>query len=291
MSRFIRLVIVFIGFALSSHLYAGATVYEISKGKHKIYLAGTIHLLRSTDFPAPAEFDEAYKKSQKIYFETDIQEAKAPTFGQRFAQAMILPENKTLKEILSPENWSALQAYATKSQYPLSQTMMFNPAMVSMLITLTESKKLGVGEGVDAYYDKLARADSKAIGELESSDDVIVYMQKLAQEDPNKIIESTLSDIETLPTDLERMIENWKSGDIDNLDKNFSERMRKETPVVYQSLMVERNQKWLPKIEEMLKTPEIEMVLVGSLHLSGKDGLLVQLKKSGYRVKSFQAEK
>lgn len=291
MNKIIRCLVILTSLLISQSLLAASAVYEISKGKNKIYLAGTIHLLRPQDFPPPAEFDEAYKRSQKIYFETDIEKAKTPAFGERFAKAMILPENKTLKDVLSPENWSALQAYATKTQYPLSQTMMFNPAMVSTLITLTESKKLGVGDGVDAYYDKLARTDNKAVGELESSDDVLAYMQKFAQEDPNKIIESTLSDIETMPDDLQQMIESWRSGDLDSLDKNFSERMRKETPLVYQSLMVERNQKWLPKIEEMLKTPEIEMVLVGSLHLSGEDGLLVQLKKSGYRVKSFQAEK
>jgi uncharacterized protein YbaP (TraB family) len=203
---------------------------------------------------------------------------------------MILPDNKTLKDVLSPENWSALQAYATKSQYPLSQTMMFNPAIVSTLITLTESKNLGVGDGVDVYFDKLARTDNKAIGELESSDDVLAYMQKFAQEDPNKIIESTLSDIETMPADLQQMIESWRSGDLDSLDKNFSERMRKETPFVYQSLLIDRNQKWLPQIKEMLKSSEIEMVLVGSLHLSGKDGLLAQLKKAGCSVKPFKKQ-
>lgn len=94
-----------------------------------------------------------------------------------------------------------------------------------------------------------------------------------------------------MSSDLEKMIASWKAGDLDTLDNAFSERMRKETPAVYQSLVVERNQKWLPQIAEMLKTPEIEMVLVGSLHLSGKDGLLVQLKKAGYKVKPYQIEK
>jgi uncharacterized protein YbaP (TraB family) len=291
MIKVFRSLVILAVLAFSQSLFAVSIVYEVSKGKQKLYLAGTIHLLRNQDLPPPAEFDAAYQQSQKIYFETDIQKAKAPEFGQRFSQAMILPNNTTLKDILSSENWTALQAYAAKSQYPLSQTMMFNPAMVSILITLTESKKLGVGEGVDAYYDKAARTDNKAVGELESLDDVLDYMKKFGQEDPNKMIESILKDVETMPSDLESMIVSWKEGDLNALDKAFSERMRKETPEVYQSLIIERNRKWLPQIEAMLKTPETEMVLVGSLHLSGKDGLLSLLKNAGYKVKPYQLEK
>ncbi|GGY87158.1 hypothetical protein GCM10011613_35440 [Cellvibrio zantedeschiae] len=285
MSKVFRTLVILAGLVFSQSLFAASTVYEVSKGKQKVYIAGTIHLMRPSDFPVPAEFDSAYKNAQKIYFETDMEKAKTPEFGQRFAQAMMLTNNKTLKDVLSADNWAALQVYSAKSQYPLSQTMMFNPAMVSILITLTESKKLGVADGIDAFYDKAARADNKPIGEMESADEVIAYMQKFSQEDPDKTIESVLKDVENMPSDLEKMIVSWRAGDLDALDASFSERMRKETPMLYQSLIVDRNQKWLPKIEAMLKTPEIEMVLVGSLHLSGSDGLLALLKKAGYKVK------
>jgi len=291
MSRTCRVLVFLTVLICCPHLLAASTVYEVSKGKQKLYLAGTIHLLRSQDFPPPAEFDAAYQQSQKVYFETDIQKAKTPEFGQRFAQTMMLPNNSTLKDILSQKNWAALQAYAEKNQYPLSQTMMFNAAMASILITLHESKKLNVGEGVDVFYDKAARSDNKAVGELESLDDVLIYMKKFAQEDSNKVIQSILKDVVSMPSDLEEMIASWKAGDLDALDKTFNEKMRKETPNVYQSLIVDRNQKWLPQIEAMLKTPETEMILVGGLHLSGKDSLLVQLKKSGYKVKPYQIEK
>ena len=291
MNKFIRGLVVFSGLVFSSNLLAASAVYEITKGKNKIYLAGTIHMLRDADLPPPAEFNAAYQQAQKIFFETDLQKAKAPEFGQRFAQAMMLPNNNTLKDVLNAETWTALQSYSTKSQYPLSQTMMFNPAMTSILITMTESKKIGVGEGVDAYYDKAARTDNKFIGELETGEDFINYMKSFAQEDPNKIITSTLDDMENIANDLDQMISAWKVGDLDLLDKELGEKMRKETPNAYQTLVIDRNKKWLPQIEQMFKTPEVEMVLVGSLHLSGRDGLLAQLKKAGYKVKPYQLEK
>jgi uncharacterized protein YbaP (TraB family) len=245
-------------------------------------------MLRAQDFPQPAEFDAAYKASQTIFFETDLQKAKEPEFGQRFAQAMMLPNNGTLKDVLNAETWAALQAFSAKSEYPLSQTMMFNPAMTSILISMMEAKKLGVGEGIDAYYDKAARADNKVIGELETADDVIAYMQLFAQEDSNKIINSTLKDVEDLQRQFETMIASWRKGDLDALHKEMGQKMKVETPNAYQALVIDRNKKWLPQLEQMFKSPEVEMVLVGSLHLSGSDGLLAQLKKSGYKVKPYK---
>ena len=84
---------------------------------------------------------------------------------------------------------------------------------------------------------------------METGDDVILYMQKFSQEDPNKIIEGALSDIETISSDIEMMIARWKAGDLEALDKNFSEKMRKDTPAAYQSLIVERNQNGCLKLQ------------------------------------------
>lgn len=288
MSKAIRTFLSLTALIFGHSVLADSAVYEITKGKNKIYLAGTIHMLRAQDFPPPAEFDGAYRASQTIFFETDLQKAKEPEFGQRFAQAMMLPNNKTLKDVLDADTWAALQAFSAKTQYPLSQTMMFNPAMTSILISMTEAKKLGVGDGIDAYYDKNAREDKKTIGEMETADDVITYMTLFAQEDPNKIIKSTLNDVENLQSQFESLIANWRKGDLESLDNEMGQKMKAETPNAYQALVIDRNKKWLPRLEQMFKTPEVEMVLVGSLHLSGSDGLLVQLKKSGYQVKPYK---
>ncbi|MET0357425.1 MAG: TraB/GumN family protein [Cellvibrio sp.] len=288
MGRVIRILGLLAGLVFSEHLFAKSMVYEITEGKNKIYLAGTIHLLRSQDFPPPAEFDAAYQQSQKIYFETDIQIANSPEFGQRFAHAMLLPNNTTLKDVLSAATWAELQSFSEKNQFPLSQTMMFNPAMMSLLITIHEAKKIGAGDGVDVYYDKSARSDKKFTGELETANDVIGYMKNFDLEDPNKTIKSTLSDAEFIEKDLGKMISAWKAGDLDTLEKEMGEKMRKETPNIHKALVVDRNQKWFPKIERMFESPEVEMVLVGSLHLPGKDGLLTSLKKAGYKVKPYE---
>ena len=58
----------------------------------------------------------------------------------------------------------------------------------------------------------------------------------------------------------------------------------KDFPDIYQSLLVDRNNNWLPQIEAMFDSKDTEFVLVGALHLVGKDGLLQRLEAAGYKV-------
>ena len=55
-------------------------------------------------------------------------------------------------------------------------------------------------------------------------------------------------------------------------------------PDVYESLLVVRNNNWMPQIERLFSTPETEFVLVGALHLAGPDSVLKKLKDKGYSV-------
>ena len=60
--------------------------------------------------------------------------------------------------------------------------------------------------------------------------------------------------------------------------------MRDEFPAAYQTLLVNRNNAWMGKIEGMAESAQTEFVVVGALHLAGTDGLLEQLDARGYRV-------
>ena len=84
---------------------AETSLFEITKGDQKLYLGGTIHLLRNSDFPLPDEFEQAYEHSQKLVLETDMQIASSPEFGQKMAQAMMYTDGKNLTKDLSPEVW------------------------------------------------------------------------------------------------------------------------------------------------------------------------------------------
>ena len=275
---------------LSVSVSADTSLYEITKGDQKIYLGGTIHVLRTSDYPLPAEFEQAYESAKILVLETDLKKASSPEFGQQMAQAFKYSDGKNLSQDLQPKLWQELQAFADERQFPLGQMSMFKAMFVSLTLSVAEMQRkgFGVGQGVDSYFYQKAILSGKATQELETTDEVLVQLKALADMDANLVIKGTLRDLHKMDGALEKALKYWRAGDLDKLDKEMAADMRKETPEVYQQLLIARNQAWLPKIEQMFASPEVELVLVGSLHLSSKDGLLAQLKKRGYKIKPYQ---
>ena len=62
--------------------------------------------------------------------------------------------------------------------------------------------------------------------------------------------------------------------------------LKKEFPDVYNQLIVKRNNAWVPKIEVFFKTKEVELILVGALHLVGDEGIIALLASRGYDIQS-----
>ncbi|WP_027329945.1 TraB/GumN family protein [Marinimicrobium agarilyticum] len=272
-------------FTLSAH--ASTTLFEVSKGGQRILLGGTIHLLHPTEFPLPAEFDAAYEEADALYLEADMAQIQDPAFSQQMMQLMLYPPGKSLSTELSAEVWESLARYSKQNQFPIQQFVGFDPAFVSMMMTVMTAQQKGITKGVDTHYFNRAKADNKPTGQLESTQAVLGYMKALAGHDGDEIIKATLRDLRRFDQMMETTVSAWKAGDMDTLYRDLGKPMKEEAPEMYQTLMVERNKDWLPVIKGLFEDEAVELVLVGSLHLAGEDSLLEQLEKAGYRVKSY----
>ena len=61
----------------------------------------------------------------------------------------------------------------------------------------------------------------------------------------------------------------------------------KSFPTLYRSLVTERNRRWVPQIEKLLKDKENYFVVVGALHLVGDGGLLELMKRDGFKAEQL----
>ena len=270
---------------LSASLFAASPVWRIDHGDKHLFLAGTIHVLRASDFPLPAALDKAYARSQALVFETDIAETQSPAFNQQLLQALTLPDGKTLDQVLSASTMKRLQQYARENAFNLAALTHFKPSMIAMTLTLNELARLGVSEtGVDAFYFSRARQDHKPTLGLETAQQQLQFLVDMGEGVEDEMILQTLDEIDSLHSEFPKMIEGWKRGDKAQMEKLFVQPMRDQFDPVYQQLLVKRNQAWMPQIKVLLETTDTEMVLVGSAHLLGPDGLLVQLEKAGYKI-------
>lgn len=171
----------------------------------------------------------------------------------------------------------------------MAQVAGYRPGMVSIMMNLVELQRLGqAGTGVDTYLNQRAKQDSKNRDQLEPVDKQIAFIANLGAGREDELIEYTLRDLEQLPQLLQALKKAWRDGDLDGLDRIGNDPMRDEFPEIYRNLILDRNRDWTAKLDRMLRTDEVELVLVGALHLAGPDGLIEYYLRRGYQVTQLQ---
>lgn len=280
------LTFVFIG--ISTIVNAESPVWKVSKGNNHLYLGATIHLLGKNDYPLPPAFNKAYQESSRLVFEADLQKLQSPEYQKILMQKITYPGNQSLKDVLNKKNLEALDKFFTDRDMPLDPMLRFKPGMLVMMLTVIELKRLNIaGIGVDQFYINKGLKDGKKFTFLEEVDDQLTFIVDMGKDNPDQLIEYTLRDMQQLATQLAATKNAWRTGNNAELKKVALTPWKAGFPELYNALLVKRNNKWIPKIENMLKTKEIEFVLFGALHMVGDDGVLKLLQQRGYTIQKL----
>jgi len=153
------------------------------------------------------------------------------------------------------------------------------------MLTSLQLQKLGIdAAGVDRHFNERAHKDNKPVAELETLETQLQFLANMGQGREDELIISTIKENQQLATLMQAMLSAWRNGDNARLDRDFVAPMRNEFPSIYRDILVTRNKNWLPHIKAYMDTPEVELILVGTLHLVGRDGLIQQLERDGYTI-------
>ncbi|TCI85459.1 TraB/GumN family protein [Tenacibaculum sp. M341] len=268
--------------------FAQTSIWKVSKDGKELYLGGSVHILRPSDYPLPSEFDAAFKNAKKVVFETDISKLEDPQVAQSLMMKSIIKGDKTLKDLISDDVYKLLEAEASKVSLPLANMGKFKPSMIVLTLTMLKMQKSGMSsQGVDKYFFSKSKENEKELSYLESVDKQLEVLTSMGEGDEDNFVKYSLKDFKNMQKHLSDLISTWRDGTSKTMKKQLKD-MKTEFPSIYESLLVERNNNWLPKIEGFLSDKKVEFVIVGALHLHGEDGLLSKLKNKGYNVEQFQ---
>lgn len=274
-------------FLLAFGAHAGSPVWKVSQANRHFYLGGTLHILGESDYPLPTAFDAAYGKSDVLIFETDIEKSRDPAFTKTFMEKLVYADNRTLKKLLTPDTFQALNIFAADRGIAVEAMERFKPGLVLISLTMIEAKKLGAaGTGVDEFFFSKATRDKKKMGYLESPEEQIALFEKMGTGNEDALISYIIEDLKRLPVLLPVIKAAWKKGDGPGLDRAILGPLKHDLPQLYHSVFVARNQKWMPGIRQLAATPQVEFILVGAGHLAGEQGLLALLKNQGFTITS-----
>jgi uncharacterized protein len=260
-------------------------LWKVEGQRNSVYLLGSVHVLKKSDYPLAAPIESAFSNASVVAFETDIAAMEDPATAMKLLSKSQLPEGETLSKQLSPEVYKMWTAHVTESGLPPEMFERFAPAMAAVTVAMLELQKLGLdpNQGVDKHFFPLARQAGKEIVPLETVDFQINLLTGITKEEGELLMKTSLKEMDNLKKDLTELLQAWKTGDADKLEKLLNE-ASKESPAVYKRLLTDRNRTWVPKIEDLTRGQKNAIVIVGAGHLVGKDGVVELLRKKGLKV-------
>ena len=162
------------------------------------------------------------------------------------------------------------------------------PWMVSLSLVLGITNAMGFKAelGLDRHLMARAAEAGKPTAGLETIEDQMKAMDAAPHAEQASGLDEFLDDPKQSIKQMQDMHAWWRSGDVAKLDSEMRAEMAKKTPETYRLLDVDRNDAWLPKVEARLKESKADdtLVVVGTLHLLGEDGLVEKLRAKGYTV-------
>ena len=258
------------------------------------YVFGTHHLIPISFLDSVPGLFSAFNNCDAIIGEMVLNNIDA---SPQIMQAAMLPQGLTMDSLLNADDYAFVDAeLKSVLKFGLKELGLMNPAMIRTMYELELYKQTtGFSEDTqsDAYFQTLAaRMDKKVIGLEDMEKQIaVLFGNKDLQREAELLLETVRAKDRTLE-DISQMNSLYKTGKIDEL-VNLAQ--QQDDPLAmtdeeYAKLVDDRNFEWLEALPDyMAESPSF--IAVGALHLGGKNGLIKQLKKKGYKVTEVKERK
>ncbi len=281
--------LIFTGTSAQQHQPAAVLkncLWEVKGSSNKVFLLGSLHVLKNDAYPLAKAIDDAYTASPKVVFETDIGSMAAPAVQARMLSMGLYPEGQSLFENISGPMRNDLQKKMAELGLPLEQFARFKPWLLAVTLTTFELQRLGFSPayGIDVHYFGRARSDNKKIDFFESIEYQLSLLGDMDADDQKAFLGQTLKDLEIAGEMADDMMEYWQKGQTDKLYTLLFKSFEGYPEIEYR-LLHQRNQDWVKKIETLLAEPEDVFIVVGAGHLIGPGSVVDLLHQKGYKAR------
>lgn len=277
-----------IGFGLAaSHPSAAAehhTLWSLKGKTNTVYLLGSVHFLKPSE-RLPGVVDSAYRDAEKLVMEIDMDDLDPLAMQQLTLELGLLPENKTLESELGTAAWQKISTQAREVGIDPALLNRFQPWLAAMTLVQMQLMKLGLdpNSGVEQQLTARASGDGKEITGLETLQQQIGMLAGLSQQRQREFLMYSIEDTQRASQEIDELLAAWRIGDTRTLARLLAEGFDRY-PDLYRPLTVDRNRRWIASIEDLLDDRDDYLVVVGTLHLVGKDSVIELLERGGHKV-------
>ncbi len=263
---------------------AGPALWVIRDADSTIYLFGTVHVLRPQTIWRWAEVEDAFDSADQIWFEIsnpDDQAAMVPLIQQHGVSP-----DRPLNTLLSAAENTQLTEAANAIGVPPAQMNVFRPWLAGLTLSMAPLVKAGYDpqSGVELVLKARAQAANKPIHGFETIDEQVRILAGLPEEQQLVFLRSVLEGYEDATVELDALVNAWASGDVRAVERSAVTEMRREEPVIYRAMLVDRNTNWAGQIQTLLDGSGTAFLAVGAAHLAGPDSVQAILARRGVRA-------
>jgi len=261
-----------------------ASVWAMKGAHNTVYLAGSVHALPKEHAEFPEQLERAYVASKIIVMEVDLDDMDPLEAVQFVTSHGTLPAGQSLADLIGADKYTTVTKLAASLDVPENVIARLEPWAAALVLTQFALVKTGFDAqlGIDMQLMERARADGKQVDGLETVIDQLSIFDARSFDEQTKFLLDSADDVPQLNGDLEHLIDAWRKGNMRALEKQFMKE-RAQAPELFDELLGARNRKWLPKITALLDGDQDYLVVVGTLHFVGRDGLLELLKRAGHK--------
>ena len=260
-------------------------IWKVEKGARSGWLVGSLHLLTADAYPLPPALDTAFAAADVLVEEANPEELKTPTAAMQLVAKAMYPPGTTLQSQVSKETFDKIAKRAEKIGLPIERLQAFKPWMVALTLVGLELQKGGFdpGLGLDQHFLTRAPAAGKKVRTLETALEQIDLLESLSPQLQESLVAASLDGADTELAQVQRIAAAWKAGDTAPIERLLLTDMKSVDAAVYETLLVGRNRRWVPQIEDCLSQQRC-FVVVGAAHLVGPEGLVSMLRAKGYTI-------
>jgi uncharacterized protein YbaP (TraB family) len=261
---------------------ASACVWRVTGPNGGIlYLGGSVHALRSSDYPLPSAYNRAFDASSRLVFEEDPKSSSAGI--KTLLKAGTYTKGDSLRNHVDPRTYAYLRRFFALLNISEEKFSRFRPWLIDLMLESPSSEHFELG--VEKFLARRAQANSKPVSGLESTVEHSSFFVRLSDREAEALLLILFINAGQTAGKID-LVQAWRRGDPDALSRSVHESFR-DFPSLGERLLDVRNRNWIPKIESYLRSGKTFFVVVGAGHMGGPNGLLSLLRARGCKVEQL----
>jgi uncharacterized protein YbaP (TraB family) len=208
------------------------------------------------------------------------------TNTQDLIQRYGVDSNKPLHTWLSPTDRDRLSQAAKIAGVPEEALQPFRPWLAGQALEGAFFSAPGVnGRNADAVLvSEASEAGLSVSSEFATKEDAARWFSDFTPVQEVQYLRYILDEILSGHDEGQRIYADYARGK-DVRAADWVARMKRHYPELHRSIVITRNQGWIPRIQSMFTQSKPTMIVVGLYHLVGPDSIQAQLRANGLHVR------